>query len=100
MGANSFMTAAPTVSIPVSVATGIQAYPTPADQWLQLDNLPEEGQVMIYLADLHGRTLRSWQETGTISTQLNINGLPNGIFILRIEKADELLHTQRLVIQQ
>lgn len=83
---NNFMTAAPTVDAPVSVATSIQVYPTPANEWLNLNNLPEEGQVIIYLTDLHGRTLRSWQETGTISTQLNITGLPNGIFILRVEK--------------
>ena len=63
-------------------------YPVPAKNTLSLDITWDQAQPFtIYLYDMQGRVLRSWQETATahFKNDLSVNDVPAGNYILKIQ---------------
>lgn len=77
---------------------GIQLYPNPANNLLNISGLPEIENGDIALYDLQGRIVLSQAYQGLSSTkQLDISTLENGVYFLKISENGESMFVERLV---
>lgn len=85
------------------LATGsYQVYPNPATSHLFVEwpESAENNPVEIVLSDLHGRTIRQKTETDTFyspKTQLDVSGIPPGIYLVSISNGEQIVSTSRII---
>jgi hypothetical protein len=72
-------------------------YPKPASSILNIHSPADEELSKIFIYDIQGNTM----EQTNFSNQINISGLQNGIFFLRImDKEGNFVYTTKLIVQQ
>lgn len=63
---------------------GVNVYPNPAQSFIKLDN--NSGQILGYtLYNYAGQMVFSQQKTAQKSTEIDLNGLKSGIYLLKVE---------------
>jgi hypothetical protein len=73
-------------------------YPNPAHESARLQGLPSGAQV--WLLDTQGRVIRRFKpENGHGLRQINLQNIPVGTYLLKVEGAETFFPPQRLVIQ-
>jgi len=69
-------------------------YPNPASGIVNIS--VAAGNYVIELTDLTGRTVL--QQTSNGSTQLSLNGISNGIYLVRLFEGAQLMGVQKIVV--
>ncbi|MGV3632600.1 MAG: M14 family zinc carboxypeptidase [Bacteroidota bacterium] len=78
----------------------LKLFPNPAASSLTLSNPKGFHQSLVKIVDLQGKTLRSLQLNSSLKSQeIEINGLPNGVYFLEMEQAGEVSRTKFSVIR-
>lgn len=76
-----------------------QVYPNPAQDKLYINSLNFSGAAQLQLITMTGQTVAQKMITvGNEATELNINHLPKGIYLLRLQTAQQTI-TQKVVKQ-
>ena len=78
------------VGIQKNILNNIQVYPNPAKDLIHIKGNFDS----VELISISGQNML----IGINNESMNISGIPNGIYILKIEK-ENLLHTQKIIIQ-
>ena len=73
---------------------GVQAYPNPAGDYIQMRGLPQNSQLQIF--DLSGRILRN-QNLRDASLTLAVNDLEDGMYLFRIVSKEGVWNEQILI---
>ena len=89
----SFEVVDPFVSVSESIAKTIVLYPNPVDQLLYFNGI--ESGCFIQLVDLTGRIVLSVPSTE--NAVIDLNGLTTGVYVIRLEKDNELLFTEKII---
>ena len=85
----------------ISLAKTFKVYPNPAAHFVNLElTLNSFSDVNIELLDIQGRLIQSWirKNTTVINEQLDLNELPEGVYLLRFTLDDGVI-TKRLLIK-
>jgi Secretion system C-terminal sorting domain len=82
--------------------TFVQAYPNPASSELTISLQLEQGEnVVMELFDMAGRLARTEQLGGQSAlTTISVAELAEGVYFLRVRRADEILSEQKIVIMR
>ena len=89
--------AAPGKEVVLSPAT-ISIYPNPTRGTVQL-RLPDADQTQIEVLDIQGRTVRSHHYTNTGQCTLDLQGLPEGLYLIRA-RANGLEFQERVILEK
>lgn len=85
------------------INASVRVYPNPASDIISLDfELQERGQIKIQLFDLQGKPVKLLYEDTprTLANRLSFNrgALSAGQYILSISQQDEILHTEKIIV--
>lgn len=76
----------------------IDVYPNPANSYFIVYNYKEADQRMIELLDISGRPV-SRQRSATMTTRIETNNLPNGLYVLRItDDRGKIIRTEKIIV--
>jgi hypothetical protein len=74
----------------------IRTYPNPCQDYLHLESNALPAGSRLQIVDFLGRTLHAQVLEGTPQTTLNVSGLPQGLYLLRILHQEEVLYRTTL----
>ncbi len=83
--------ATPITSLPTAPGTELSVFPNPATDLLQIVGLPANGLVRIYTAS--GRLVKELRSE-VQTTQLSLNDLPNGLYLIHLVSGDRTVSTK------
>lgn len=88
----SFEAVTSTQSLPL--LQGVEVFPNPAGDYVQLRGLPQNSNLQIF--DLSGRTMRN-QDIRDVSFSLSVNDLKNGMYLFRVVSEEGVWNEQVLI---
>ena len=74
-------------------------YPNPASDFLIISNAIEQNEILITIYDFMGKLIISRKLSGVLDERINIKNIHSGLYLINISKSDEILHSERLIIQ-
>jgi hypothetical protein len=78
-------------------ATNINIYPNPTNQFINLKGLPDSKETLTTsILDMTGKIVLN----STERSQIDISNLENGIYLVKINTNNRLLHTQKVVVMK
>ena len=85
------------VAIKENVLSSILVYPNPAHEQVSVVSNAMIETVTIF--DLNGRLIDSFTGKGKNRVEINVNGLPNGFYLIKIQHADQKEVVKKLIKQ-
>ncbi len=80
------------------IVQAIDIYPNPADNYVTIKNIRIDGKAKVDLIDMNGQLIRNWILTESARFQLNLKGLPDGLYILRVLNGNSI-QIRKLIVQ-
>lgn len=82
----------------------LSVYPNPASEYIKVNwVLKEKSQLKTELTDINGKVVKTFQdeeqETGSVSKTYSLNGIPSGIYFIKVS-VDEKKISQKLICIQ
>jgi hypothetical protein len=76
---------------PGPVLSQINVYPNPAGDWLTVENNAAQPVQQLELVSTTGQLVRSIEPSGDAVQQISLQGLPGGVYFLRMRRADQVM---------
>ncbi len=82
---------------PEPVLSQISIYPNPANGWLTVESKDDQSLQQLELLTTTGQLVRRFHANGDAVQQVSLQGLPGGVYFLRMQRAGEVIVSKVVV---